>query len=351
MRSSATLKAGEWVEVLSLDEIRPTLDEHAQLEGMPFMPEMARFCGRRFRVQARAHKSCDTIDYVGGLRLWGAVHLEGLRCDGDGHGGCQALCLLFWKEAWLRRVDGPGPQASFDGPGAPVPAEVGRLVQLGTRRAGEPADAPDPTYVCQATQLLVAGVRLERSDVAQYWEDLASGNVGAKRFLLGAGFYAFELLARGRYGIGTPLKALYELTQKLTGGSPYPSRPGKIPRGEKTPSRKLDLVAGEWVRVRPLPEILETVDVDLRNRGMGFHTEMVPFTGKTFRVLRRIERIVNEKTGKMVTLRNDAVILENATCQSRYMNNCRRFCPRAVYAYFREIWLERVEPPPGARAS
>jgi hypothetical protein len=344
MRSSATLKAGEWVEVLSLDEIRRTLDEHAQLEGMPFMPEMARFCGLRFQVQARAHKSCDTVDYVGGRRLWGAVHLEGLRCDGGGHAGCEALCLLFWKEGWLKKVDGPGPKvAHFDGPGPAVPAEMARLVQLGTRRPGEPVDAPDPTYVCQATQLLVASVPLKRSDVGQYVEDLLSGNVSLLRMLTGFAFFGFEMVARGRYGLGTPLLALYELLQRLTGGTPYPSRPGLIPKGQKTPSRKLDLKAGELVRVRALPEILETVDVDLRNRGMGFHSEMVPFTGKTFRVLRRIEKIVNEKTGKMIVMKNDAVILENATCQARYINNCRRFCPRSVYLYFREIWLERVE--------
>ena len=350
MRSSATLKAGDWVEVLSLEEIRRTLDEHAQLEGMPFMPEMARFCGRRFPVQARAHKSCDTVDYVGGRRLWGAVHLEGLRCDGGGHGACEALCLLFWKEGWLKKVDGPGPQASFDGPGPAMPPELERLVQLGTRKPGEPADAPDPTYVCQATQLLVASVPLKRSDVAQYVEDLASGNVSLWRMIVGFSFFLFEMVARGRYGLGTPLRFGYELLQKLIGGTPYPSRPGLIPKGQKTPSRKLDLKAGELVRVRPLPEILETVDVDLRNRGMGFHSEMVPFTGKTFRVLRRIEKIVNEKTGKMIVMKNDAVILENGTCQARYINNCRRFCPRSVYLYFREIWLERVEEPAAAPA-
>ena len=34
-----------------------------------------------------------------------SVHLEGVRCDGEGHRGCQAGCLIFWKEAWLKRVD------------------------------------------------------------------------------------------------------------------------------------------------------------------------------------------------------------------------------------------------------
>ena len=36
-----------------------------------------------------------------------AVHLDETRCDGQGHGGCQAGCLLFWKEAWLKRVAAP----------------------------------------------------------------------------------------------------------------------------------------------------------------------------------------------------------------------------------------------------
>jgi hypothetical protein len=36
-----------------------------------------------------------------------AVHLVGVRCDGSAHGGCQAGCLIFWKDAWLRRVDAP----------------------------------------------------------------------------------------------------------------------------------------------------------------------------------------------------------------------------------------------------
>ena len=118
-------------------------------------------------------------------------------------------------------------------------------------------------------------------------------------------FVAFEFIVGGRYGVGTPLSWLYDMCQKLIGGTPYPDRRGKIPKGGKTPSRRLDLQAGELVRVRSLPEILETIDEDLRNRGMGFHSEMVPFTGKTYRVLRRIEKIVHEKTGKMIHLKND----------------------------------------------
>jgi hypothetical protein len=46
-------------------EILATLDEHATLDGLPFMPEMLRFCGRSFRVHRRADKTCDTIELSG----------------------------------------------------------------------------------------------------------------------------------------------------------------------------------------------------------------------------------------------------------------------------------------------
>src|SRR6185503_9144504 len=89
-----------FVEIRSKAEILATLDKSGRFEGLPFMPEMLAFCGKRFRVYKRAHKTCDTVNKTGGRRMNAAVHLEGLRCSGEAHGGCQAACLLFWKEAW-----------------------------------------------------------------------------------------------------------------------------------------------------------------------------------------------------------------------------------------------------------
>src|SRR5689334_21416402 len=100
-------RVGDWVEVRSAAEILATLDQEARLDGLPFMPEMLQFCGKRFRVGASAHKTCDTISTFKGRRMRDAVHLAGLRCDGQGHGGCQASCLIFWKHAWLKPADGP----------------------------------------------------------------------------------------------------------------------------------------------------------------------------------------------------------------------------------------------------
>ena len=97
------LRAGDWVEVLSKDEILQTLDKNGRLEGMPFMPQMFEYCGKRFKVYKSAHKTCDHVYTVASRSVPDAVHLN-LRCDGQAYGGCQHKCLLFWKEAWLKPV-------------------------------------------------------------------------------------------------------------------------------------------------------------------------------------------------------------------------------------------------------
>src|ERR1700726_4978131 len=110
MSENLNLRAGEWVEIRSKSEILTTLDQQSQLDGLPFMPEMFAFCGRRFRVYKSAHKTCDYSVYpFHSRRLARTVHLE-TRCDGGAHGGCQAGCLLYWKYDWLKLVseDSPG---------------------------------------------------------------------------------------------------------------------------------------------------------------------------------------------------------------------------------------------------
>ena len=54
---------------------------------------------------------------------------------------------------------------------------------------------------------------------------------------------------------------------------------------------------------------------------------------------RRVDRFIDEKTGVMKSLKTPAIILEGVWCQSRY-SNCRMFCPRSIYSWWREIWLE-----------
>lgn len=106
---SRRLRRGDAVEVCGENEVRAGLNADGKLEGLPFMPEMARYCGRRFRVHGRVEKVyLDGRGYK--ARLPGTVLLEEVRCDGSAHGGCQSGCLLLWKEAWLKPANGaPSP--------------------------------------------------------------------------------------------------------------------------------------------------------------------------------------------------------------------------------------------------
>src|SRR5690349_10795275 len=172
-----TLRVGDWVEIRSKEEILRTLDSEGQLEGLPFMPEMFQFCGRSFRVYKSAHKTCDTATLTGGRWLPNGIHLD-LRCDGSAHGGCQAACLIFWKEAWLK------PKADATGMGAhrvarPLqpsssPAACSeRHVWTATRSGDETADG---RYFCQATELPRYTSRLRWWNPSQYLQDYRSGN-------------------------------------------------------------------------------------------------------------------------------------------------------------------------------
>jgi hypothetical protein len=339
-------KAGDWVEVRSREEILATLDDEGRLEGLPFMPEMLRFCGRRLRVFKRAHKTCDTVNKTGGRRLKGTVHLENVRCDGSAHGGCQAACLIFWKERWLKHVSqDPEPGAPEEPPAGWAPAPTIRSDEdLARCTRAARSDPDDPTYVCQATELPVATTPLPWWDVRQYIEDYASGNVGLRRMLSSFGYSAYNRLINLGIGWGGPLRWLYDAVQRCVGGVPYPRRPGKVPPGTPTPTGSLGLQPGEWVRVKRYERILDTLDRASKNRGMYFDPEEVPYCGGLYMVASRVDRIINERTGKMMRFENAAVILDGVYCQARYSDR-RLFCPRSIYPMWREIWLERAAPP------
>ena len=351
MKKTLNLCAGDWVEVRSRHEILATLDKRGQLEGLPFMPEMFQHCGQRFRVYKRAHKTCDPPNGLSARRMESAVHLENIRCDGRVHGGCQAGCLVFWKEAWLKKVgpdvEKPSSELAAVPPSFPVQALAPDSgcsegdVLAGTRAQGERADAADPTYVCQSTQVAAATTPLRWWDPRQYVEDYLSGNVRLTQIIASFLFFIYHHLAGSGLGFGSALRWAYDLFQKLRGGTPYPWRVGQVPNGVRTPSVKLGLKEGEQVRVKSYPEILQTLDENWNNRGMYFDAEAVPFCKGTFRVLKRVDKIIDEKTGKILRFKNEAIILDDVVCLARYAK-CRKFCPRSIYPYWREIWLERV---------
>jgi hypothetical protein len=335
------LRVGDLVEVRSEEEILATLDEQGTVDGMPFMPEMLEFCGKRFRVEKRADKTCNTINPIGSRRIRDAVHLEGTRCNGAAHGGCQAFCFLFWKEAWLKRVDSLIPN-SAESP------ESRRLNPSGALRCDRPglqaltqrpdtSNGPDVIYQCQATDLEKASQPLAWWDIRQYVRDVISGNIGLTDLIKAAAFRIFQKTIKIT-AYRAQIRA-YNCVQSWRGGTPYPYLWGTL---DKTPRETLGLNPGDLVQVKSHEEILQTLSSRNKNSGLWFDAEMVPYCGSVHRVLSRVESIIDERTGKMITFSRDCMILEDVLCRAHYSER-RLFCPRSIYPYWREIWLKRVD--------
>jgi hypothetical protein len=327
------LRAGEWIEVRTQQEILATLDERGQLDNLPFMPEMLQYCGRKFRVFKRADKTCNTVQGWSIRRMRNAVHLEGLRCDGAGHGGCQAGCLIFWKEAWLKRVQNVMvPLADFQRAVAPTIRPNGSCgIQsfLATSQISNPEG--EVIYSCQATQLLMFTSFMKWWDPRQYVRDLLSGNLSSG---LGTDLRSHRLLEL-ILGVLQIMRAMIMSFFLERRGVRYPFIAGSEQGGS---SDALDLQSGELVQVRSREEIMATLDKNQRQRGLWFDAEMLPYCGGIYRVLRRVHRIIDEKTGQIINMKYPCIVLEGVVCKSDF----HRLCPRAIYPYWRETWLKRL---------
>jgi hypothetical protein len=340
VRSPATrkplgLRVGDVVQVRSEAEILATLDERAELDALPFMPEMLRFCGERFTVGKVAHKLCDTMTRSGMRRMRDAVHLEGVRCDGQAHGGCQTACLIYWKEAWLTRVsdttqpDGAPPPSVAPPDAAPAGFTVADLYGA-TRRA--PAASGDERFSCQATELLrAAPEHLPFRQPGQWLQDVRSGNVSILAVVRAVLVGLFNRMQGVSSGVLPP-------RLRLRRGLRWGFIEGSL---TKTPTERTYLQPGEVVRIKSKAEIMATLNTGLLNRGLGFEEEMSRHCGKEARVLRRVDRCIDETTGELLRMKNPCIVLENIVCEGAYNANC----PRSIYAFWREIWLERVAAP------
>jgi len=324
------LKLGEWVEVRGKDEILATLDERGRLSALSFMPEMERLCGRRFRVSRRADKTCDRVHKSGNRRMLNTVHLEDLRCDGADHGGCQAACLIYWKEAWLKRVGGPEAPAL---PAERTEATAAKIDAAGLRRAvraSEGDGTPESVvWSCQATTTYDATSAFARWDLSHYVQDVRVGHVKARTVLWWAVTSTLNQIQR--------IPRTWRIVDTIRGPFRVPYIGGRL---TKTPRETLDLKPGDWVEVKSYEEILATLDKNGKNRGLSFDSEMVQYCGTKRRVRQRVARLIDEPTGRMMVMPNDCIILEGAICTGDYHG----FCQRAIFPYWREIWLRRVEP-------
>jgi hypothetical protein len=344
MSASLDLKVGEWVEVRSQEEIMATLDDHSRLENLPFMPEMLLYCGKRLRVFKRADKTCEYTHGWSIRRMKDSVHLEGVRCDGSGHDGCQAGCLIFWKEAWLKRAGNNLISAGNLRHSQVVSPDVSRFCTPDTIRAATKAvNAEGETvYTCQATLVPQFTSYMSFWDPRQYIRDLRSGNLDSGLAGDSRGHRLLELILVLSRILQASIIGFFNELQARRQGARYPFIEGTA---AKTPVELLDLQPGELVEVRSKEEIMSTLDKDQKNRGLWFDSEMLPYCGGIYRVLRRVHRIVDEKTGKIVNMKTPCIVLEGVVCKSDY----HRLCPRAIYPYWRENWLKRALDPQSPR--
>ena len=100
----------------------------------------------------------------------------------------------------------------------------------------------------------------------------------------------------------------------------------------------LDLQPGELVEVRPVAEILATLDPDRRHKGLLWMTGMQKHCGRQYRVYKRVQRITLETNGEQRSMRN-TVLLESVMCDGREFGGCDRSC----FHFWREAWLRRIK--------
>jgi hypothetical protein len=329
------LRAGEWVEVRSREEVLATLDERARYQNMPFMPEMLQLCGQRFRVVKRSDKTCDPGHTPWSIRrMKDTVHLEGVRCGGEGHGGCQAGCLIWWNEAWLKRVDGSAASSEDSRKnGAGRVAAGGSSTVATVLGASQSTNAEGETiYSCQATEIRDFTFHMNWWDPRQYVRDLRSGNLNNGYSQGSASERVLDLILGVLRVTGAFFISFFTERRLL-------SYPAVVGRADKGVVERSDLQPGDLVQVRSGNEIMGTLDKTRRNRGLLFDGEMFRYCGGVHRVMRRVDRIVDERTGKMISMKHPCIILDGVVCQSDF----HRLCPRAIYHYWRENWLQRAD--------
>jgi hypothetical protein len=273
-----------------------------------------------------------TYDFLAGFsehkRRWQAKERDGfdLLLARRGTRGELALALGLWptgRYLRLREVRACAGPASE--------AEPVHAVRTGARAAADgarpiPVDAAGPmipsphercTVNCQLVELPAAGRAWSRLGVfaARGYRTLARWTARALRALEQPGLVARALRVRLAPGAETP----HERVRPLA----------------------LDLEPGERVRVLPLDRIRATLDAEKRCDGLAFMGLMGSFCGRSFTVRRRVNRFFDERTRRMLSVRN-VVLLDGVYCEPP-RDGCDDFagCERSCFLFWKEAWLER----------
>ena len=271
-------------------------------------------------------KLCDTIGSTGMYRMRNAVHLEGLRCDGQAHGGCQAGCLLYWKEAWLRRVPSDGREPAGPPP-EPAPQRLLATLAAATRKAGRD--------LRRRGAVLVPG------------DGIAPGGARARPFLGRQPVRAGRQVGQRQPARRRPRRR-HRGVQRVPGPQPQVRAEATADPGRSTvalhrrearedPGRQARPATRGTGRVRSKEEIsarstATTATADCRStrrccgtagRGQGA-TAGRPDHRRAHRQAAAAAASLHRPRGRHLPRR------------------LQPYCPRSNYPYWREIWLERV---------
>lgn len=99
------------------------------------------------------------------------------------------------------------------------------------------------------------------------------------------------------------------------------------------------LNAGDLVRVRSREEIQATLDHWRSLKGCGFLEEMASYCGTTQRVLKRVERFIDERDYRLKKA-SGIVLLDGVLCSG---TGTTGRCDRACFFFWREEWLEKLD--------
>lgn len=110
---------------------------------------------------------------------------------------------------------------------------------------------------------------------------------------------------------------------------------------ETPPKKRLE--AGDTVRVRAREEIEATLDRWRSLKGCAFLDVMTGFCGTSQRVLKRVERFMDERDYRLKKV-SGVVLLEGVTCSGTATTGR---CDRACFFFWREEWLEKTVGPAG----
>jgi hypothetical protein len=108
---------------------------------------------------------------------------------------------------------------------------------------------------------------------------------------------------------------------------------------DKTPPAP-SLQQGQWVRVRSSTQIARTLDKNSKNRGLWFDRDMLKHCGSMRRVRGRVHKIIDIRTGTMIPMKTACIVLEDV----HYSGEFQGFGEQHDYLYWREAWLEQVDP-------